>query len=43
MYEDLGIAPSEGVEPSTSDATKSLSGQIRVPQIRELEQKTSLL
>lgn len=39
MYEDLGIAPSEGVEPSTSDATKSLSSQIRVPQIRELEQK----
>jgi DNA polymerase-3 subunit delta' len=37
MYESLKIAPSE--EPVSSDSTKSLSNQIRVQQIRELEQK----
>ena len=37
MYESLGIAPSE--EQVSSDSTKSLSKQIRVQQIRDLDQK----
>lgn len=38
MYEALGLAPNEE-EASSSEATKSLSNQIRVQQIRALEQK----
>lgn len=37
MYESLGLSPTE--EAGTTESSKSASNQIRVPQIRALEQK----